>query len=101
MDDRLLEDESGDEPRDDEAREDEITGRAEVERGEDKLTRVEDEPTVAREVERMEPVDSAKVKRSVLDGGAGRTSPAVAEDEREESRPPATRGGGVRQQPGR
>jgi hypothetical protein len=77
---------------------DEIAGRAEVERGEDELTRMEDEPTVAREVERVEPADSAMVKRSVPDGGAGRTSPTAwhggrargeqaasdAEDEREE-----------------
>jgi hypothetical protein len=77
-DDRLLEDERGGEPGDDEAREDEITGRAEVERGEDELTRVEDEPTVAREAERVEPANSAKVERSVPDGGTGRTSPAAA-----------------------
>jgi hypothetical protein len=97
MDDGLLEDERGDEPGDDETREDEITGCAEVERGEDELTRVEDEPTVAPEAERMEPADSAKVERSVPDGGGGgrarqrrggrargEQAASDAEDEREE-----------------
>jgi hypothetical protein len=79
-------DERRDEPGDNEAREDEIAGRAEVERGEDELTHVEDEPTVAREVECVEPADSAKVERSVADGGAGRTSPAAVAARRTSAR---------------